>query len=86
MPPQGLREDKKNPQADSEAKKGVDKILNTCIITKYNFSEIPRTREKSMSYVLIRNIAITTAAGAPLCSLLLLLLGLGIKPPGLMMT
>jgi hypothetical protein len=39
-----------------------------------------------MSYVLIRNIAITTAAGAPLCSLLLLLLGLGIKPPGLMMT
>ena len=39
-----------------------------------------------MSYANIRNIAITTAAGAPVCALLLLLLGLGTKPPGLMMT
>jgi len=30
-------------------------------------------------------IIITTAAGALVCSLLLLLLGLGLKPPGLMM-
>lgn len=39
-----------------------------------------------MAYAGIHNIAITTATGAPVCALLLLLLGLGIKPPGLMMT
>jgi len=38
-----------------------------------------------MRFPSIQAIAITTAAGAPSCALLLLLLGIGLKPPGLMM-
>ena len=37
-----------------------------------------------MRFAAIRPIIITTAAGAPVCALLLLL-GIGLKPPGLMM-
>ena len=37
-----------------------------------------------MRFAAIQAIIITTAAGAPVCALLLLL-GIGLKPPGLMM-
>lgn len=38
-----------------------------------------------MSFAPIRPIIITTAAGAYVCALLLSLLGIGLKAPGLMM-
>ncbi len=38
-----------------------------------------------MSFATIRPVIITTAAGASVCALLLCLLGIGLKPPGLMM-
>ncbi len=38
-----------------------------------------------MSFISRAIIIITTATGAPVCALLLLLLGIGLDPPGLMM-